>query len=45
MEPEGSLSCLQEPATGSYPDPDESSPQPPQVVPKNPKSEALCNIS
>jgi len=24
MEPEGSLSCLQEPATGPYPDLDES---------------------
>jgi hypothetical protein len=26
MEPEGSLPCLQEPATGPYPKPDESSP-------------------
>jgi len=26
MEPEGSLSCLQEPATGPYIQPDESSP-------------------
>jgi len=26
MEPEISLRCLQEPATGSYPEPDESSP-------------------
>jgi hypothetical protein len=27
MEPEGSLPCSQEPATGHYPDLDESSPQ------------------
>jgi hypothetical protein len=26
MEPEGSLQCSQEPATGPYPEPDESSP-------------------
>jgi hypothetical protein len=25
MEPEGSLQCSQEPSTGPYPDPDESS--------------------
>jgi hypothetical protein len=25
MEPEGSLPCSQKPATGPYPDPDESS--------------------
>jgi hypothetical protein len=26
MEPEGSLSCLQEPSTSLYPKPDQSSP-------------------
>jgi hypothetical protein len=26
MEPEGSLQCSQEPATGPYPEPDASSP-------------------
>jgi hypothetical protein len=26
MEPEGSLSCSQEPSTGPYPEPDQSSP-------------------
>jgi hypothetical protein len=29
IEPEGSLPCLQEPATSPYPEPDESSPHPP----------------
>jgi hypothetical protein len=29
MEIEGSLPCLQEPATSPYPEPDESSPHPP----------------
>jgi hypothetical protein len=27
MEPKGSLLCLQDPAPGPYPEPDESSPQ------------------
>jgi hypothetical protein len=29
MEPEGSLLCLQEPSTGPYPEPDQSSPYQP----------------
>jgi hypothetical protein len=31
MEPEGSLPCLQELTTGSYPKPDESSPELPTL--------------
>jgi hypothetical protein len=34
MEPEGSLLCLQEPATGPYPEPDKSSPHLPPYSPK-----------
>jgi len=34
MEPEGSLSCPQEPATGSYPEPHISSPNFPPYFPK-----------
>jgi hypothetical protein len=33
MEPEGSLPCSQKPATGLYPEPDESSPQLPTLFP------------
>jgi hypothetical protein len=31
MEPEGSLQCSQQPATGPYPQPEESSPQLPNL--------------
>jgi hypothetical protein len=31
MEPECSLSCIQEPATGPYPKPDDSSPELPTL--------------
>jgi hypothetical protein len=36
MESEGSLPCSQEPATGPYPDPDESSPHLCTIVPYGP---------
>jgi hypothetical protein len=36
MEPEGSLPCLQQPAKGPYPEPDESNPQPPNLFAKDP---------
>jgi len=32
MEPEGSLPCLQQPATGPYPEPDASSPHLPTQI-------------
>ena len=32
MEPEGSLWCLQDPATCPYPEPDESSLRPPPIL-------------
>jgi hypothetical protein len=32
MEPQGSLQCSQQPATGPYPEPDVSSPHPPNLV-------------
>jgi hypothetical protein len=35
MEPEVSLPCSQEPATGSYPKPDESNPQLPTILPED----------
>jgi len=36
MEPEGSLLCLEEPATGTYSEPDESSPQLYTLFPQDP---------
>jgi hypothetical protein len=36
MEPEGSLSCLQELTTGPYPEPDESNPHPEIHYPYDP---------
>jgi len=36
MEPESSLPCSQEPATGPYPDPDASSLHLPTLFPKDP---------
>jgi len=33
MEPEGSLPCSQQPATGPFPEQDESSPHPPTEFP------------
>jgi hypothetical protein len=35
MEPEGLSPCSQQPATGTYPEPDESSPHPPTLFPKD----------
>jgi hypothetical protein len=35
MEPEGSLLCSQDPATGPYPGPDASSPQIPTIFLKD----------
>jgi hypothetical protein len=36
MEPEVSLLCPQDPATGSYPEPDKSRPQPPNFFHQDP---------
>jgi hypothetical protein len=36
MELEGSLSCSQDPATGPYLEPDESSPHLPNLFPQDP---------
>jgi hypothetical protein len=36
MEPEGSLPCSQQPATGLYPKPDASIPHVPTLFPKDP---------
>jgi hypothetical protein len=36
MEPEGSLQCPEEPATGLYPELDEWSPHPPTLLPEDP---------
>jgi len=35
MEPEGSLPCSQEPATGPHSEPDESNPDPPTLFPED----------
>jgi hypothetical protein len=45
MALEGSLPCSQQPASGPYPEPDESNPHLPTLFPLNPpKSEAVSNI-